>query len=121
MNYEIFCITLFFSTAIIPFVLLTSLILTGISYLADRKRERAEQEALKEIVESWSVMPPDYHIKLWHTLKNNLSIDDFNKWYIGKCKKTFRGKCKHRKIDENGVCHIYASCPFHKLKMRCGK
>lgn len=38
MSYEIFCLTLFLSTAIIPFALLAFLALTGINYLADRKK-----------------------------------------------------------------------------------
>lgn len=38
MSYEIFCLTLFLSTSIIPFVLLTFLVLTGINHLADRKK-----------------------------------------------------------------------------------
>ena len=43
MNYEIFCITLFFSTAIIPFFMLFYLVLTGISYLIDRKKMKDEK------------------------------------------------------------------------------
>lgn len=72
----------------------------------------------KEIVDSWGLLPPDYHIKLWHTLKNNLSIDDFNLWYVAQCKKAFGDKCKHRMIDDSGICHIFSSCPFYKLKKR---
>ena len=43
MSYEIFCLTLFLSTAIIPFVLLAFLVLTGINYLADRKKVKEEK------------------------------------------------------------------------------
>lgn len=38
MSYEIFCLTLFLSSAIIPFALLAFLALTGINHLADRKK-----------------------------------------------------------------------------------
>ena len=43
MSYEIFCLTLFLSTAIIPFALLAFLVLTGINYLADSKKVKEEK------------------------------------------------------------------------------
>ena len=43
MTYEIFCLALFISTTIIPFVLLSYLVPTGINYLIDRKKVKDEK------------------------------------------------------------------------------
>lgn len=53
MTYEIFCITLFFSTAVIPLIMTVFLVLVGIDHLAERKRERAEKEAIQRKQKEW--------------------------------------------------------------------
>ena len=44
MIYEIFCLTLFCASVIVPVVALIALVVIGATYLADRRKARGESE-----------------------------------------------------------------------------
>jgi hypothetical protein len=44
MTYDIFCLTLFCASAIIPIVALIALVVIGVTYLTNRRKVRGEIE-----------------------------------------------------------------------------